>query len=51
LEQVQGKAPKIFKELEYPSYENRLSGLFSLEKALRRPYGGLPVLKRCPQER
>lgn len=45
MEQVQGKTPKIFKELEYPSYENRLSGLFSLEKALRRPYIGLPTPK------
>ena len=37
----------LIKELQYPSYDDRVKelGLFCLEKAVRRPYYSLTVLK------
>jgi len=39
---------KIFRGLEYLSYKDRVRelGLFNLEKTLRRPHSGHPVLNR-----
>jgi len=45
---VQRRATKVFRELKYLSYEDRLRelGVFSEERAPRRSLCVLPVLKR-----
>ena len=51
MEQVQKRAIKMIKGLEYLSYEERwkrrdlFRGLFDLEKTPRRPHCGLPLLE------